>query len=134
MDTLVFASLMGLYYWFARLRLGYTFSAMLLQPVVIAVFVGLLLGNMETAMIIGAGMQRGPGLDFVVLGVARIQSLVQSGAIAVQRRCRQKLFGCAGALFCRNFIAVYGQHAKGAAFHIKIDLTATAAERNTEFM
>ncbi len=27
---------------FARLRLGYTFSAMLLQPVVIAVFVGLL--------------------------------------------------------------------------------------------
>lgn len=57
MDTLVFASLMGLYYWFARLRLGYTFSAMLLQPVVIAVFVGLLLGNMQTAMIIGAGMQ-----------------------------------------------------------------------------
>ncbi|MEA7178517.1 PTS sugar transporter subunit IIC, partial [Salmonella enterica subsp. enterica serovar Montevideo] len=41
----------------ARLRLGYTFSAMLLQPVVIAVFVGLLLGNMQTAMIIGAGMQ-----------------------------------------------------------------------------
>ncbi|VEB52207.1 PTS system protein [Salmonella enterica subsp. enterica] len=26
MDTLLFASLMGLYYWFARLRLGYTFS------------------------------------------------------------------------------------------------------------
>lgn len=56
MDTLLFASLMGLYYWFARLRLGYTFSAMLLQPVVIAVFVGLLLGDMKTAMIIGAGM------------------------------------------------------------------------------
>ncbi|WP_349356516.1 PTS sugar transporter subunit IIC, partial [Escherichia coli] len=46
MDTLLFASLMGLYYWFARLRFGYTFSAMLLQPVVVAVFVGLLLGNM----------------------------------------------------------------------------------------
>jgi D-glucosaminate-specific PTS system IIC component len=57
MDTLLFASLMGLYYWFARLRLGYTFSAMLLQPVVVAVFVGLLLGDMKTAMIIGAGMQ-----------------------------------------------------------------------------
>jgi D-glucosaminate-specific PTS system IIC component len=55
MDTLLFASLMGLYYWFARLRLGYT--AMLLQPVVVAVFVGLLLGDMKTAMIIGAGMQ-----------------------------------------------------------------------------
>ncbi|MDI5303957.1 PTS sugar transporter subunit IIC, partial [Salmonella enterica subsp. enterica serovar Anatum] len=41
----------------AALGLGYTFSAMLLQPVVIAVFVGLLLGNMQTAMIIGAGMQ-----------------------------------------------------------------------------
>ncbi|MDG0007421.1 PTS sugar transporter subunit IIC [Klebsiella aerogenes] len=64
MDTLLFASLMGLYYWFARLRLGYTFSAMLLQPVVIAVFVGLLLGDMKTAMIIGAGMQ------LVYLGVA----------------------------------------------------------------
>ncbi|WP_141010092.1 PTS sugar transporter subunit IIC, partial [Escherichia coli] len=36
MVTLLFASLMGLYYWFARLRLGYTFSAMLLQPVVVA--------------------------------------------------------------------------------------------------
>ncbi|ENW9019033.1 PTS mannose/fructose/sorbose/N-acetylgalactosamine transporter subunit IIC [Escherichia coli] len=57
MDTLLFASLMGLYYWVARLRLGYTFSAMLLQPVVVAVFVGLLLGNMPAAMIIGAGMQ-----------------------------------------------------------------------------
>ena len=36
------------------------------------------------AQIIGAGVQRGPGLDFVVLGIARIQGLVQSGAIAVQ--------------------------------------------------
>ncbi|VDY36587.1 PTS system protein [Salmonella enterica subsp. enterica serovar Daytona] len=55
MDTLLFASLMGLYYWFCPFTPRYTFSAMLLQPVVIAVFVGLLLGNMQTAMIIGAG-------------------------------------------------------------------------------
>ncbi|SQB40612.1 Phosphotransferase system, mannose/fructose/N -acetylgalactosamine-specific component IIC [Citrobacter koseri] len=66
-----------MYYWFARLRLGYTFSAMLLQPVVVAVFVGLLLGNMQTAMIIGAGMQlvlSGRDLD------AGRQRAVRSGA------------------------------------------------------
>ncbi|MDI5536242.1 LysR substrate-binding domain-containing protein, partial [Salmonella enterica subsp. enterica serovar Montevideo] len=50
MDTLLFASLMGLYYWFARLRLGYTFSAMLLQPVVIAVFVGLSKGALTVSL------------------------------------------------------------------------------------
>jgi D-glucosaminate-specific PTS system IIC component len=48
---------MGVYYWFARLRLGYTFSSMLLQPVVIGVFVGLLTGNMVLSMQIGAGLQ-----------------------------------------------------------------------------
>jgi len=48
---------MGVYYWFARLRLGYTFSSMLLQPVVIGVFVGLITGKMADAMIIGAALQ-----------------------------------------------------------------------------
>ena len=57
MDTLFIAISMGLYYWFARLRLGYTFSGMLVQPIVIAVFVGVILGDMQTSMIIGAGMQ-----------------------------------------------------------------------------
>lgn len=57
MDTLFIAISMGLYYWFARLRLGYTFSGMLVQPIVVAVFVGLILGDMQTSMIIGAGMQ-----------------------------------------------------------------------------
>ncbi|WP_431222243.1 PTS mannose/fructose/sorbose/N-acetylgalactosamine transporter subunit IIC [Serratia sp. L9] len=57
MDNLTVAICMGLYYWFARLRLGYTFSGMLVQPIAIAVFVGFLLGDMKTAMIIGAGMQ-----------------------------------------------------------------------------
>lgn len=82
MDTLLFASLMGLYYWFARLRLGYTFSAMLLQPVVVAVFVGLLLGNMPAAMIIGAGMQ------LVYLGVTSTpgrQCAVRPGAGGLYR-------------------------------------------------
>ncbi len=36
---------------------SYTFSAMLLQPVVIAVFVELWQRNMQTAMIIGAGIR-----------------------------------------------------------------------------
>lgn len=57
MSTLMIATLMGLYYWFARLRLGYTFSGMLLQPVVIAVFVGMITGEMQVAMVVGAGMQ-----------------------------------------------------------------------------
>lgn len=57
MSTLMLAICMGCYYWFCRLRLGYTFSSMLLQPVVIAVFTGLLTGNMSLAMQIGAGLQ-----------------------------------------------------------------------------
>lgn len=57
MSILLIAIFMGCYYWFCRLRLGYTFSSMLLQPVVIGVFVGLLTGNMVLAMQIGAGLQ-----------------------------------------------------------------------------
>lgn len=57
MSTFMIAFLMGVYYWFARLRLGYTFSSMLLQPVVIGVFVGLITGKMADAMIIGAALQ-----------------------------------------------------------------------------
>lgn len=57
MSVLMMATLMGIYYWFARLRFGYTFSSMLLQPVVVGIFVGLLTGNMQAAMIVGAGMQ-----------------------------------------------------------------------------
>ena len=57
MDILGIAVFMGLYYWFSRLRFGYTFSSMLLQPVVIGVFVGLLTGNMNLSMKIGAGLQ-----------------------------------------------------------------------------
>ncbi len=57
MGITMLAVCMGVYYWFSRLRLGYTFSSMLLQPVVIGVFVGLLTGNMSSAMQIGAGLQ-----------------------------------------------------------------------------
>ncbi len=56
MDTLLFASLMGLYYWFARLRLY------LLRHAVTASGGGGSLSaccsaDMPAAMIIGAGMQ-----------------------------------------------------------------------------
>lgn len=57
MSVLMLAVCMGVYYWFCRLRFGYTLSSMLLQPVVIGVFVGLLTGNMPLAMKIGAGLQ-----------------------------------------------------------------------------
>lgn len=57
MSTFTIAVLMGLLYWFVRLRFGYTLSAQLLQPVTIAVFVGLFYGDMANAMIIGAGIQ-----------------------------------------------------------------------------
>lgn len=57
MSVLMLAVSMGVYYWFCRLRFGYTFSSMLLQPVVIGVFVGFLTGDMSLAMKIGAGLQ-----------------------------------------------------------------------------
>lgn len=56
-NILVIATLMGIYYWFARLRFGYTFSSMLLQPVVIGIYVGIITGKMTEAMIIGAQLQ-----------------------------------------------------------------------------
>lgn len=48
MSVLGIAIFMGCYYWFCRLRLGYTLSSALLQPVTIAVFVGLITGEMAT--------------------------------------------------------------------------------------
>lgn len=56
-SSLFLAILMGIYYWFCRLRFGYTFSSMLLQPVVVGIFVGLLTGKMADAMKIGAALQ-----------------------------------------------------------------------------
>lgn len=56
-NTLLVAILMGVYYWFCRLRFGYTFSSMLLQPVVIGVFVGLITGQMKDAVVIGGAMR-----------------------------------------------------------------------------
>ena len=57
MENLFLAFCMGCYFWFSRLRFGYTISSMLLQPVVVGVFVGLLTSQMEKAMMIGAALQ-----------------------------------------------------------------------------
>ncbi|MFV0380954.1 MAG: PTS mannose/fructose/sorbose/N-acetylgalactosamine transporter subunit IIC [Breznakia sp.] len=57
MNVLFISIFMGVYYWFCRLRFGYTFSSALLQPVVIGVFVGLITGEMKLAMQIGAALQ-----------------------------------------------------------------------------
>ena len=57
MSTLGIAICMGIYYWIARLRFGYTISSALLQPATIGVFVGLISGQMVTAMEIGAALQ-----------------------------------------------------------------------------
>ena len=57
MGTLGIAICMGLYYWIARLRFGYTISSALLQPTTIAVFVGIITGNMALSMQIGAALQ-----------------------------------------------------------------------------
>lgn len=57
MSTLGIAICMGLYYWIARLRFGYTISSALLQLTTIAVFVGIITGQMALAMEIGAALQ-----------------------------------------------------------------------------
>ena len=57
MGTMGIAIAMGIYYWFARLRFGYTISSALLQPATIGVFVGLLTGEMVLSMQIGAALQ-----------------------------------------------------------------------------
>lgn len=57
MGVLGISIVMGLYYWFARLRFGYTFSGMLSQPLCAALIAGLATGKIAEAMIIGAGIQ-----------------------------------------------------------------------------
>lgn len=57
MGVLGVSIVMGLYYWFSRLRFGYTFSGMLSQPLCAALIAGLATGKLSEAMIIGAGIQ-----------------------------------------------------------------------------
>ncbi|CAK7030050.1 PTS sugar transporter subunit IIC [Fusobacterium varium] len=57
MSNLFVAIFMGLIYWFTRLRIGYTFSSIMFQPVSIGLMVGFLYGDVATAMKIGAAVQ-----------------------------------------------------------------------------
>lgn len=57
MGVLGISIVMGLYYWFSRLRFGYTFSGMLSQPLSAALIAGAVTGKLGEAMIIGAGIQ-----------------------------------------------------------------------------
>ena len=57
MGVLGISIVMGLYYWFARLRFGYTFSGMLSQPLSAALIAGIATGKLSEAMVIGAGIQ-----------------------------------------------------------------------------
>ena len=57
MNNFTIALCMGLIYWFTRLRLGYTFSSILFQPVSVGLFVGLLYGDISKGMMIGAAIQ-----------------------------------------------------------------------------
>jgi len=54
MGVLGVSIIMGLYYWFARLRFGYTFSGMLSQPLGAALVAGLATGKLSEAMVVGA--------------------------------------------------------------------------------
>ena len=55
MGVLGVSIIMGLYYWFARLRFGYTFSGMLSQPLGAALVAGLATGKLSEAMAVGRG-------------------------------------------------------------------------------
>lgn len=57
MNNFTIAVCMGLIYWFTRLRLGYTFSSILFQPVSVGLFVGILYGDISKGMMIGAAVQ-----------------------------------------------------------------------------
>ena len=52
MGVLGVSIIMGLYYWFARLRFGYTFSGMLSQPLGAALVAGLATGKLSEAMVV----------------------------------------------------------------------------------
>ena len=56
--TLLQAFLIGLFYWFKGCRFGYTFGVFgLFSPLPAALWVGLVLHDVPTAMIVGAALQ-----------------------------------------------------------------------------
>jgi len=51
------ALLLGILYWFADARIGYTLGWIFRQPINLAFFIGLIMGNMHDAIIIGASIE-----------------------------------------------------------------------------
>jgi D-glucosaminate-specific PTS system IIC component len=56
-NTLVLALFTGFWYWLGQSKLGYTFHWWICQPIVMALPIGLILGDVGTAMIIGASIE-----------------------------------------------------------------------------
>lgn len=54
---LTIAIFCGLWYWIAQSKIGYTFHWWLCQPVVMALPIGLIMGNVPQAMIVGASIE-----------------------------------------------------------------------------
>ncbi len=55
--NLLLAVVAGLWYWYAMCRVGYTLQHIFCQPLVMAVPFGLIMGDLSTALIIGAELK-----------------------------------------------------------------------------
>jgi len=56
-ETLVLALFTGFWYWLAQSKLGYTFHWYICQPIVMALPIGLIMGDVPTAMAVGASIE-----------------------------------------------------------------------------
>lgn len=57
MNEVIQAILLGLIYWIPWMGIGYTFRHSFRQPITISLFIGLILGNVPDAVMIGASIQ-----------------------------------------------------------------------------
>lgn len=57
MSELAQATLLGLLYWVPWTRAGYTFSHIFRQPISLAAIIGVIVGDLPAAVMIGATMQ-----------------------------------------------------------------------------
>lgn len=88
--SLIIALFAGVYYTLASSLIGYTLQKCMKQPIIIALFFGLLMGNVKDAMIIGAALEMvycglmAPGgtmpADECLAGVIAIPLALQMGA------------------------------------------------------
>ena len=82
--NLVVAIFAGLWFWFASGCWGYTFHYVLKQPLVMALPFGILMGDIPTAMIIGATIE----LVYVGIDVYKRQAYDESRTeFTVSKKC-----------------------------------------------